>query len=140
MLDTQDLYKFLLKWDGFTYSMKDAQYYKGGKGFAVSTVNYEMKLNKNLLNPLMFNAIYRTYESVIGMSLAKNWYFGAWKDGDYFVFDVTEIELDRYTALYKGIERNQKSVYDFYAGESIILEHVDKKILDMLMREKGYEI
>ena len=32
MLDTQDLYKFLLKWDGFTYSMKDAQYYKGGKG------------------------------------------------------------------------------------------------------------
>ena len=99
-----------------------------------------MKLNKNLLNPLMFNAIYRTYESVIGMSLAKNWYFGAWKDGDYFVFDVTEIELDRYTALYKGIERNQKSVYDFYAGESIILEHVDKKILDMLMREKGYEI
>ena len=139
-MDNEELYHFLLKWDGFTFNTSEWDFYKAGKGFAVSLVEYEMRIHKNLMNFNLFQTIYGTYAFTINLLPTSNLYFGAYKDGDYYVFDITEIEPDKYTALYKGFKRNQKSIFNFYAGEYIVLKSVNKEHVYKIMKEEGYNI
>ena len=123
---------------GFTYDCDKDKLYEDNVGFAISSEYYELKVPRDLMTRKLFDEIFVSYITYIH-KLSKKRYFGGYVDGNYFVFDITEITNDLQLALYMGIKHKQKSIYDFFTQEVLMIKDFNIPYVMRTAKKRGYD-
>ena len=111
---SQYLHDRIVENDGISYNVvTDSE--PSRSGYMVSLQDHERIAP---LTPLEIDKYLSDKESVLN---SEDVFFGAWKDGDNYVYDVSVRVFSREVAIKLGIANNQKAIYDLNIGQSIPL-------------------
>ena len=140
--DIDRIYDLLINNEGFTLKAETMEV-ELNKGFVIAIdKKYEIIFPsvvferpeiqvKQLLNEILISYYLRWFTSVKtivkGVVNIGMWY----SEGSYYL-DYSEIELDRQLAMYKGLQRGQRAIYDLEEGKTIWLDRMPQSNIRFL--------
>ncbi|WP_165218199.1 hypothetical protein [Schaalia sp. ZJ1691] len=112
------IYLEIMRTDGFTIDPVTGENYRGeGYGIAVSD-SPELRKADTWFTP---RRIQNWWNRKARFLIRDGYYIGGWFNDatDEFTLDISEVIMDRETALREGRERGEEAVYDFAHGVTI---------------------